>query len=251
MRRLLLDIETAPNVAHVWGMFQQNINPKAVLASGYTLCWSAKWYGQKTIMFRSIHHHGKEQMVRDIWGLLDEADAVIHYNGTRFDVPTLQKEFLQLAMPPPSPFAQIDLLRTVRREFRFHSNKLDDVLKQLGMEGKVQHKGHQLWIECMNGDPKAWAEMRRYNRRDVKIMEDFYTRLLPWIKGHPNFGLFCADNRSVCNKCGSANLIRQGTRRTLTQVYPRYQCNDCGSWLRGRFNETPKRKKDWILTEAG
>ncbi len=186
MKRLLIDIETAPNVAHIWGMFNQNIAPKQILATGYTLCWSAKWYEGKQILFDSIHKTDEEHMLKRVWKLLDEADAVIHYNGSRFDVPTLNKEFLKNNLLPPSPYKQIDLIKTVRQQFRFHSNKLDEVLKYLGMEAKVQNKGHELWVECMAGDDSAWRQMERYNKRDVAIMEDFYTRLLPWIKSHPN-----------------------------------------------------------------
>ena len=250
MKRLLIDIETAPNLAHVWGMFNQNIAPKQIQATGYTLCFAAKWVGEKKITFHSIHHSGEREMVQAAWDLLNEADAVIHYNGARFDVPTLNKEFLKAGLTPPTPYKQVDLLRTVRQQFRFHSNKLDEVLKQLGMQAKVEHKGHELWTECMAGKGSAWRVMKKYNIRDVRIMEGLYTRLLPWIRNHPNFGLYVDDNRPVCNKCGSAHILSRGIARTLTMTYQRYQCKDCGSWLRDRKNNLSLRKKDWILAEA-
>lgn len=249
MKILLLDIETAPNLAHVWGMFGQNISPKQIQATGYTLCWAAKWYGKRGVMFDSVFQNTERGMVSGVWDLLNEADAVVHYNGSRFDIPTLNKEFLKSELLPPKPYAQIDLLRTVRRTFRFHSNKLDEVLKQLGMTAKVQHKGHELWTECMAKDPKAWKHMERYNRRDVTIMEDFYTRLLPWIKSHPNVGMYTDSDRPVCSHCGSDKLTKQGFKRTKTQLYQQYQCKDCGSWNTERTNSTPQSKKN-IVVEA-
>lgn len=231
-------------------MFQQNVAPKQIQATGYTLCWAAKWLDKKKVMFDSVYQSKEKDMVQGAWQLLDEADAVIHYNGTRFDVPTLNKEFLKHGLLPPSPYKQIDLLRTVRQQFRFHSNKLDEVLKQLGMSAKVEHKGHELWTECMAKDPKAWKVMEKYNRRDVTIMEGLYKRLLPWIKGHPNFGLYVDENRPVCNKCGGHSLQKRGLARTITMTYQRFQCSDCGSWLKERKNNTSARRKDWILSEA-
>jgi DNA polymerase III epsilon subunit-like protein len=99
-------------------------------------------------MFSSILN-GKKTMLKKIHSLLDECDAVIHYNGTRFDIPTLNKEFLEAGMPPPSPYHQIDLLKTSRKEFRFPSNKLDYVARALGLGQKTKHEGFELWIKSV------------------------------------------------------------------------------------------------------
>jgi len=250
MKILLIDIETAPNVAHVWGMFNQNIGARQIQATGYTLCWAAKWYKKREVMFMSTFADGPAAMIRGAWNLLNEADALVHYHGTRFDVPTLNKEFLKAGLLPPEPYKQIDLLKTIRSQFRFHSNKLDEVLKQLGMQAKVQHKGHELWTECMAKDPKAWKQMERYNRRDVTIMEGLYTKLLPWIKSHPNYGLYVDSTRPVCATCGGSMLTKQGLKRTKTQTYQQYKCKDCGSWNSERTNNTKPEVKRSLLVAA-
>jgi 3-hydroxybutyryl-CoA dehydrogenase len=36
-----------------------------------------------------------------------------------------------------------------------------------------------------------------------------------------------------CSNCSSVNLQRRGLARTLTATYQRFQCMDCGKWLRG------------------
>ena len=124
MKILLLDIETAPNTAYVWGLFKQNISISQIVDSSAMLCWAAKWLDNEDVMFSSIMG-GRKKMLQRIHKLLDEADAVVHYNGSRFDIPTLNKEFLEAGMSPPSPYAQVDLLKTARQQFRFPSNKLD------------------------------------------------------------------------------------------------------------------------------
>ncbi len=99
----MIDIEVSPNTAHVWGIYDQNISINQLLESSYTLCYAAKWYGESKIMFDSIQKSGKKKMLESVHKLLDEADAVVHYNGSRFDIPILQKEFLLSGMNPPAP----------------------------------------------------------------------------------------------------------------------------------------------------
>ena len=50
---LLLDIETSPNTAHVWGIWQQNISINQLLESSEILCFAAKWLGEKDIVFKT------------------------------------------------------------------------------------------------------------------------------------------------------------------------------------------------------
>lgn len=170
MRLLHIDIETAPNKAYVWGLWNQNVGINQIVEPGYTLCWAAKWHGKKEVMFDSVQESGAKAMIKRVHALLNEADVVCHYNGQKFDVPTLQGEFLQSDLPPPDPFKQLDLLRTARKEFRFPSNKLDYISQQLGIGSKVSHKGMELWRDCMDGCPKAWRVMKRYNVQDVRLL---------------------------------------------------------------------------------
>lgn len=231
MKILLLDIESSPNTAHVWGLWQQNVSINQLMESSYVLCYAAKWLGEKEMFFDSVHKSKPKKMLKGIHGLLNDADAVIHYNGTKFDMPTLNKEFLLHSFNPPSPYRQIDLLRTVRSNFRFPSNKLDYVAQRLGLGKKQAHEGHELWVKCMNGDKDAWKRMEKYNIQDVVLLENLYNSLLPWIKSHPNQNLF--KDGHVCPTCGSESLQKRGTNISITGTYQRYQCKGCGSWSQG------------------
>lgn len=230
MKILLLDIETSPNVAHVWGIWQQNVGLSQLLESSYTLCYSAKWLDNKQIYFDSTYKSTSKSMLEGIHGLLEEADAVVHYNGTKFDIPTLNKEFIIHKMKPPSPYKQIDLLRTVKSQFRFPSNKLDYVSQRLGLGKKKEHEGHILWVKCMNNDSKAWATMKEYNIQDVILLEKLYYKLLPWIKNPVNQNIMRDRDGFVCPTCGKSALISKGYRYTLVGAYQRYQCKACGSY---------------------
>lgn len=240
MKILFLDIETAPNLVHVWGLWQQNVGLPQILDAGYVLCWAAKWKGESDVMFSSIHEDGAENMLLQIHKLLDEADAVVHYNGTKFDIPTLNKEFLLYGMNPPAPYKQIDLLRTARSQFRFPSNKLDYISNALGFGKKVKHIGHELWIGCMNGDPESWAQMEKYNIHDVVLLEKVYNKLLPWIKGHLNYSVY--DGTLSCPNCGSHIYQKRGFTFTAASKFQRYQCSKCGAWWRSNKSEKQGEK---------
>lgn len=239
MKLLLLDIETAPNVVHVWGLWQQNVAINQILDAGYVMCWAAKWIGNDEIYYDSVQRSGSKKMLKGIHKLLEEADAVIHYNGSRFDIPTLNKEFLLHDMLPPATYKQIDLLRTARAQFKFPSNKLDYVAKALKVGEKVKHAGHELWIQCLAGNVDAWRTMEEYNINDVVILEGVYKKLLPWIKNHPNYGVF-NDKAEACPSCGGHHLQRRGFSFTAMGKYQRYQCTDCGTWSRNKKSEVVK-----------
>ena len=241
MKILLLDIETSPNLATVWGLFKQNIAINQLIESSHTLCWAARWYGEEVTYFDSVHRSTRKQMIKRIHAMLEEADAVVHYNGTKFDIPTLNKEFLLHGFRPPAPYKQVDLLKTARNQFRFPSNKMDYVAQQLKIGKKKAHIGHQLWLDCMNGDDAAWEMMEEYNVQDIELLESLYDKLRPWIKGHINHSVFSGE--LVCPNCGSHKHQKRGFAVTRSLKYARRVCTDCGTWSRSVVAEKSDRTK--------
>lgn len=239
-RILLLDIETAPNIAYVWNLFKNHyISPDQMAQAGYTLCWAAKWLDDQKVMFGGLYDQTEKQMLKGIHTLLDEADAVIHYNGKKFDIPTLNREFIVNGMFPPSNYKQIDLFTTAKQQFKLPSYKLDYLAKILGVSRKKSNRGMELWKDCMFGKAEAWAEMKEYNMQDVVVLEEVYLKLKPWIRGHVNYNLFNPSSSMSCPTCGSNHLHRRGFSHTNTCTYQRYQCQDCGSWSRNTKSIAP------------
>lgn len=201
------------------------------------ICFAAKWYGERDVKFYSIYEDGKEAMIQAAWDLINEADAVIHFNGRKFDVPHLRREFLVGGLGAPSPIRQIDLLPIVKANFRFVSNKLDHVSQAMGIGHKTKHSGFDLWLACMNDDPEAWKLMKKYNIQDVRLTERLYDELREWItSGHVHAGLFAdsdADREAVqCDVCSSTDYQKRGLASTNTALYQQYRCNNCKHWFR-------------------
>ena len=234
MKILLLDVETAPNTAHVWSLWGQNVSLAQLISSSYILCWSAKWLGSKQAEYMDCNSNKHSLMIRRIHTLLSEADAVLHYNGKRFDIPVLNSAFLQLGLPPAKPFKQIDLYQVVKRNFRLPSNKLEYVARMLGLKGKVKHTGHDLWVRCMAGDKAAWRMMQRYNKQDTQLLEQVYNKLLPWLHG---VNLSTLSNSMCCPTCGTQNYKEKGFYYTESRKYTLYNCNKCYTWFRHRQSE--------------
>lgn len=248
MKVFLLDIETRPNEVMSWGLYNQNISINQILRPGSTLCWAGKWLSDRKVHFRSSWNDGEGQMVRDAYEFMNEADAVVTYNGNKFDLPTLHKEFVLLGLTPPKPSYSIDLYRTVRKQFRFASNKLDFVCQQLGLGAKTQHKGMDLWRGVINDNPSDQRTMERYNKQDVVLLERLYHKLKPWVSSHPSVPLHNGDTeRAACPCCGSLSVQSRGYRYTRTGVFSQFVCNDCGRWSRSRMADAIQGKRKELL----
>lgn len=234
LKILAWDIECAPAVVHSWGLHNQFHSINQVMEDPYIMSFAAQWVGSKKIEFRSTYHDGRKEMLARMWTLMDEADALLSWNGKGFDTKWAYGEFIREGMSPPSPVKEIDLMQAVRSSARFLSTKLDYVAQALGIGKKKSTGGHELWVACMNDDPKAWAKMKSYNRQDVALLIELYYKLLPWIANHPNMNLYYEGDG--CPACHSDNFQKRGYHYTGVSKTQRYRCmnENCGRWFHDR-----------------
>lgn len=240
MKVLCLDIETSPMNAWVWGSWQQNVYIDQIEDPQRVMCFSAKWLGGKN-QFYSEWQHGHDDMVDAAYELLNQADAVLHFYGSKFDIPHLNTEFLLADKGPPSPYKQIDLKLAVAKTFKFPSNKLQYVSTLLGLEGKDKME-FQDWLDVMSGKVKAQKKMEKYNRQDVDLLEELYARMLPWLPQLPHRNLY---GDTGCPFCASQDVVRDGFYYTALSKFKRFNCRGCGAWLR-----TSKRESGVITQPA-
>jgi predicted RNA-binding Zn-ribbon protein involved in translation (DUF1610 family) len=220
----------------------------------YMLSFSVKWSGARSVKTHALpdyplYKRDKENdrdLVKDFWRVLNDADIVVAHNGDAFDLKKGNTRFVQHGLRPPAPFKSIDTLKIARRYFKFDSNRLNDLGRSLRVGRKLPHTGKHLWFGCMAGHPHSWRIMKRYNARDVLLLERVYLKLRPWAGNHPDARLY-SESPVGCPTCGSAEVHRRGVTIKLARKYHRFQCKNCGRWfhegqIKGRTNETPQEK---------
>jgi hypothetical protein len=227
---LLLDIETKPALIYSFGIRDQHIQHTQIAKDGGTICVGLKWLGERQVTVLSEWEHGYFQMLEGVHAALSECDAVATYNGCSFDIPKLMGNFLVAGMNPPPPPTQIDIYKAVRK-LGFICNKLAYVAPLLGLGEKLKHEGLQMWIDVMQGCPKARRKMARYCAQDVRLLEQVYERVKPYVFNHPHMG---TTGPLQCPACGSNRTQSRGVRRTKASFINRSQCQACGSWFEGK-----------------
>ncbi len=237
----MLDIETAPSEVHTWSLYDVNIGINQIIKDGYVLMWAAKWLGSKMTMWDAVYKHtspkfydtlGEKELAKSIWKLVDEADIVVTHNGDDFDLRWLNAIFIKHHLPPASTYKSVDTKKEAKKAGRFLSNSLAFLLKKLELGHKINTGGFELWKACMEGNLSAWTRMVRYCQNDVTSLERLYQRLRPYIKLHPNLGLFAKEGERMCPNCASLNLRKKGFFYTNISRFQRYICLDCGKNVR-------------------
>lgn len=251
-RIVTLDIETFPNLVFTWGLFKQMVGVNQIVRdwSLASMCW--KWLGDKQTHYIDCEADPtNDSLILDqCWAVLDNADIVIGQNSKHFDIRKLNARFIEAGMKPPSPYKQVDTKVEAAKVAMFTSNRLEWLAAHLTDVPKDKHKdfpGFDLWAECLKGNPKAWAAMRKYNPRDVVATEKLYLKLRPWIVGHPNVAATIEDGQMHCPKCGSHKVESRGYYTTQGGKYSRYRCKACGGWSRSRCTLTSKEQRAVLL----
>jgi hypothetical protein len=253
---LLLDIETAPLAAGVWGLWKQNVYIDQVYSEWFMLTWSAKWlfddevFADKLTPEEALAEDDK-RISQSIWEFMDYADIIIAHNGDGFDLPRLNTRFLLNGIVPPSPYQSIDTLKVAKKNFGFSSNKLDFIARQLGVEGKMDAGGFTTWRDIVKfGDKDALALMEDYNKKDVLVLEEVYVKLRPWIKSHPNLSLYYDDMKERCPNCGNEHLTWEQGKYYVTPMnkYSAVRCDECGAVGRSRSSALTTMQRSSLIS---
>ena len=225
-RILHLDVETRPALAYVWRGYKENIAPEQIKEADGMICWSAKWHGQRGQKFAA--YWDDPDWLKKLWHLLEKADAVVTYNGDKFDLPKIRGMLIRHKLPPLPPLTSIDLYKFTRK-LGYFSARLAYICWVLGIGSKIKHHGFKLWPEVLDGKESSRRLMKRYNKQDVRLLEEAYVILRPYLDKHPHLG-----DKGSCSVCGSMKLHSRGFRYTKTLKIERLQCQACGKWDDGK-----------------
>lgn len=232
---LVFDVETAPIEAYVWGTRDQNIALNQIKNDWYVIAWAAKWLGEPGVFYHDQSNVKRlsddRLLLKSLWYLLDQADIVITQNGTKFDSRKLNARFIMHGMKPPSPYKHLDTYQILSRVADFTSDKLEYYTDKLCKKyKKLSHKkfpGMELWTECLKGNKKAWAEMKKYNIHDVLATEELYMTVKAWT---PQTAPAVFTGLTNCRVCGSSRLHQRGFVYNRASKFKKAVCLDCGAW---------------------
>lgn len=248
---LIIDIETSPIEAYVWGLWDNNVALNQITKDWKIISWAAKWLDEKFTFQDDTKNRTEKDILKGLWRLLDAADIVVGQNSKQFDVKKINARFIQHGMKPPSSFQQIDTKLLAKKHFGFTSNSLEYMSDKLCTKyKKLKHKkfpGMELWTECLKGNNKAWKAMAQYNIFDVLATEELYKKLAPWGVGI-NFNVYYGDKDATCT-CGSTKFGKNGYAYTATGKFQRFYCKKCGAELRSRQNLNKANKEMLTITK--
>lgn len=249
---LFIDIETAPILANVWGLWKNNVGLNQIVDDWYIMSFCAKWADSVDVIYMDGRDTPESDydMLIALHSLLNEADFVVAHNGDKFDIKKIKARMILNGLKPPAPFKTIDTLKIAKKEFAFTSNKLAYLTSKLCDTVKLDHKkfsGFDLWAQCLRGNMEAWDEMRDYNTVDVLALEELYYILRPWSSSHPTMNAMSEDETTCCPKCGSDALQKRGFHYTNKGQFQRYQCRDCSGWSSSTYTENTTNKRKSLL----
>ena len=148
------------------------------------LSWFIKPLGKKAVGDQITLEDLKKHDMADeriLWSLIEELenyDVVVTYYGSRFDIPFIRTRCLEQQIPFPFTGELIhwDLYYVCKHKFKLSRNRLDNLARLLGVEGK-DHVDPKLWRKAVFGDKKSMKYIYNHNRKDVEVLEGCYKKL--------------------------------------------------------------------------
>lgn len=208
-RELYIDIETSPNLALLYDLRVSSgyVNPEMILKDWFIISWSAEWmncFGHKNFSgvvepkaarnwalswMEGTESRPDGKILRPLRDLMDEADLIWWHNGNRFDRKKINTRLKINGIKPPEKYKMIDTLTVAKGVFAFASNKLDEINKRVGNNGKFAVDLDD-WKACLKGDKKTLEKIVKYNVGDVKEGIALVKEMREWITPFPKLAKY-------------------------------------------------------------
>lgn len=233
-KRLFFDIETSYNVVSTWRVgYKINISHDNIMKERAIICIAYKWAGEKKVHSLEWDRGDDKQMLLKFIKIMNEADEICGQNSDKFDLKWVRTRCLYHGIPMFPDYSSIDTLKLAKSGFNFNSNKLDYMGKFLGLGGKLNTGGFDIWQKIiMDNCSKSMKVMVKYCKKDVSLLEQVYNKLSPYTKAKTHVGVIRGKHRCSCPECASNNTIAKGNCVTASGLKrKRLQCQDCGKYF--------------------
>lgn len=201
-RVLFLDIETAPLMSYVWGLWNNNVPLNMIHSDWFILGFAVSWGDSEEVKYYDNRNaediEDDSSLMEKLWYYLDQADIVVGHNARKFDIKKIKARMLKHDFIPFSTVRMYDTMDMAKRNFALTSNKLEYIASLISPEDlqKSKHSefaGFELWKELLNGNERAWDEMGDYCKQDVAVNKDIFWKLYQWDNKAPNFQIYTGE----------------------------------------------------------
>jgi predicted RNA-binding Zn-ribbon protein involved in translation (DUF1610 family) len=218
-KRLFYDIETSPNIGFFWSSsYKANIPHDNIIKERAVICICWKWEGQNDVHSVEWDEGCDKAALKRFMEVALIADELVAHNGDNFDEKWIRTRCLIHGIEMPPKLNSYDTLKKARTHFRFNSNRLDYLGNLLFGEGK-NPMGFGDWKAiCLDNCSEAMDKMVTYCKQDVRLLEDVFHKLQPYVNHNTHVGAATGGGRFSCPNCGSENVTHQRKRYTMTGV---------------------------------
>lgn len=229
-KRLFYDIETSYYKGNFWCIgYGLNILPHQIEEYSKVICISWKWENEdKVHNLRWSKKQCDKKLITNFIKVLNSADEIVAHNGDRFDEKILRTRAIFHRIPMRPTYKSVDTLKLARAGFKFHSNKLNELGKFLGVGRKIPTE-FQLWKDIIeNKDSEQLDYMVKYCDQDVLLLEDVFNILNPYTLNKTNYAVLKGGEKRECVECGSPNIELVSVTTTPAGTIKRLcECSNC------------------------
>lgn len=248
IKRLFFDVETSYYQGWFWGTGRRvSISADQILKHQAIICLCYKWEGQNKVHSLEWKKGDDSKLVKDFIKVIVEADEVVGHNSDRFDLKKFRTRCILSGVRSLPQFKTIDTLKIARKEFAFPSNKLNDLSKYLGGDGKMETGGIILWHKViLLNCKKAMAKMVKYCKKDVLETESLYQKIVGFSTPKTNVAVKNGGDKADCPYCGSDQTrIKDRVVSVAGTIKIRMSCK-CGKFFTTSlkaFNDKEAQKR--------
>ena len=225
------DIESTYLTARIWRTGEQIIRHDQLFGKKYTDVICVTYcYGDDSpaeSLDWGLKKQNSAPMIKKFDEMINRARVVMGKNSDRFDnkhLNTLRLLNNHAAMPEWTKKTE-DLEKLVRNTFNLPSYTLDYISELLGLGGKIKMEMED-WVRVVELKEKdALDKMLKYGKKDVEDTRAIWNYVSAHVITRQRAP---AESTTLpcCTHCGSANVYRNGTRRSGNDTYQNFRCNN-------------------------
>lgn len=230
---LVIDIETAPNIAMVWSTGKQFVGHAQILEERKIVCISYKWIGKDKIynVDWGLRKQCDKKMLEHIIPVIEKADLIVGQNHERFDIKWINTRIAYHALDPINikTLTLEDTMKLAKNNFYLNSNSMDYMSDFFGVEQKKDGGGWgRIKKIVIDKDKKALQEHIEYCNGDIRTTEALFERMKPYVDLKKSLSVLRDGDRDGCPCCSSFDKIKWGYYTSKIAKYPKYKCRGCG-----------------------